>query len=127
MIDARAFNSIYKCEKSLCTLKLISLSSNLYQETFANTLRTLGENFHVLIKIDIAFIILQKEISKHYHTDERNFAYYHYLGNHLLKISEENKSFGKKIDAQIFTPYLDFAQTLDTGNRDSIEKLYKVQ
>jgi len=44
-----------------------------------------------------------------------------------LKISESNKAFGKKIDTQIFTPYLDFAQTLDHGNRDSIEKLYKVR
>jgi len=71
-------------------------------------------------------IFEQKEISKHYHTDERNFSYYHFLGNYLLKVSEMNKDFGKNLETMILAPYFDFAQQLDTSNRNSIEKLYKV-
>jgi len=94
---------------------LLTLFSNIKKafEHFSGTLRILGENFH-------------KEISKHYHTDERNFSYYHFLGNYLLKVSEMNKNVGKNLEHMILTPYLDFAQQLDTSNRNSIENLYKL-
>jgi len=59
--------------------------------------------------------------------NERNFSYYNYLGNYILKISELHKKFCQKIEESVLIPYAEFAQNVKHANNETLEKVRQVR
>ncbi len=58
--------------------------------------------------------------------NEKNFSYYNYLGNYILKVAELHKKFCEKIDNTVLVPYAEFAQNVKAGNNETLDKVRQV-